>query len=620
MRLTPLLLLFFGMIYLSNSANSQVINGYAKVTSLSGATLTLSNVNEAAHTFEDDEWVVLMQMQDDVIGTTTNTVGFGDLGSISSAGLYEIRQIDSHTESLGLPATITLKNVPTNTYNTCPNCSVQIITFREYGSPDYTTTADMSSLPWDGNIGGVLSFSVDGTLTLAHNLDADGDGFRGAAVNTGGSTGCSGTSNFRVATTANHADKGEGIYKSTDLTYAAGRGRILSGGGGGNSHNAGGGGGGNYSGGGTGGPGWPTCSPTAGGIGGLILSGVISGSRVFMGGGGGSGEGNNGFATPGTNAGGIVLIKATEITTGTCGAGVNISANANSVVGTSGNDGAGAGGAGGSIVLNVDIWSISAACPLTISSNGGDGGSVNSGATHGGGAGGGQGYIFFSSSIPTTNITSETLNGDGGCNNNSVPCNSQAESGTGTDNMGIHTDFGEPLPIELLDFSGELIHDEVLLKWITASERNNDYFNIEHSIDGENWSSISYTKGAGNSTSKINYSSIDYHPHIGLNYYRLKQTDFDGSYSYSESVSILYQTDKTVIFPNPSNQFIHVVGDNINATSIQIFNPLGKQMPVYMALNEHQLTLDVSGYPSGVYILNLVRNDKKESHRLTVIN
>ena len=127
MRLILPFLLFFGMILTTNYVNCQVINGYAKVTSLSGATLTLSNVNEAAHTFEDDEWVVLMQMQDDVIGTTANSASFGDLGSIASAGLYEIRQIDSHTESLGLPATITLKSVPTNSYNTCPNCSVQIL-------------------------------------------------------------------------------------------------------------------------------------------------------------------------------------------------------------------------------------------------------------------------------------------------------------------------------------------------------------------------------------------------------------------------------------------------------------------------------------------------------------
>ena len=141
-------------------ANAQVINGYAKVTSISGTVLSVSNVNEGGDSFEDDEWVLLIQMQDNVIGTTTNSATFGSLGAIGSVGTYEIRQIDSHTETAGSPTTITLKNAPVNTYSTGPNASLQIVTFREYGSPDYTTTSNMSALAWDGNIGGVVAFFV----------------------------------------------------------------------------------------------------------------------------------------------------------------------------------------------------------------------------------------------------------------------------------------------------------------------------------------------------------------------------------------------------------------------------------------------------------------------------
>ncbi len=152
------LFLFLALCLSCNFAVAQVVNGYAKVTAISSATLTLSNVNEAADTFEDNEWVVIMQMQGDVIGTTTDVVGFGNLSSINSTGLYEIRQIDSHTESGGVPTSITLKNTPNFTYDICTNCSVQIITFKKFGTTDYTTTANMSALPWDGNIGGVLAF------------------------------------------------------------------------------------------------------------------------------------------------------------------------------------------------------------------------------------------------------------------------------------------------------------------------------------------------------------------------------------------------------------------------------------------------------------------------------
>lgn len=604
------------MMTLYAPANAQVINGYAKVTSISGTVLSVSNVNEGGDSFEDDEWVVLIQMQDNVIGTTTNSATFGSLGAIGSVGTYEIRQIDSHTETAGSPTTITLKNAPVNSYSTGANSSLQIVTFREYGSPDYTTTSNMSALAWDGNVGGVVAFFVDGVLTLAHDIDADGDGFNGGGFNGGGSTGCTGGSNYRVSTNNNHADKGEGIYKATNANYAAGRARILTGGGGGNSHNAGGGGGGNYTGGGTGGPGWPTCTPTAGGIGGLDMSATIHVSRVFMGGGGGAGEGNNGWATPGADGGGIVIIKANEITTGTCGGGVSITANASSVTGTSGNDGAGGGGGGGSIILDVDTWNVSAACPLSVSSNGGNGGSVNSGATHGGGGGGGQGAVFYSTAVPTTNITTETLNGDGGCNNSSVPCNSVAETGTGTDNAGVQSTFTEPLPVELLSFEVALIEKTVALNWITASERNNAEFIIERSADGLTWEPIRSVEGAGNSTEELHYQEWDFNPLTGVSYYRLKQVDFDGTSSLSAPVSIYFSTGETLVYPNPAKNEITVAHPNITDYDIVVVDALGRivsKMPATSVTG--QINFDISDLPVGVYTIQLLNQGKTESHR-----
>src|SRR5690606_10485805 len=127
------------LIFYSTFSLSQVVNAYAKVTGITGAVLTLSNVDEAAHTFENGEWVVIMQMQGNVIGTTTNDAAFGSLGTIQSTGLYEIRQISTHTEAAGLPTTITLMSNPINTYNFSANTSVQIISFRAYGNPNYTT-------------------------------------------------------------------------------------------------------------------------------------------------------------------------------------------------------------------------------------------------------------------------------------------------------------------------------------------------------------------------------------------------------------------------------------------------------------------------------------------------
>lgn len=91
-----------------------------------------------------------------------------------------------------------------------------------------------------------------------------------------------------------------------------------------------------------------------------------------------------------------------------------------------------------------------------------------------------------------------------------------------------------PLPIELLYFNAEVLNEHVLLSWATASEINNDFFTIERTADMQNISKIATISGAGNSNITCNYSYTDYNPLTGISYYRLKQTDYDGSYEYSE--------------------------------------------------------------------------------------
>ena len=606
------------IVFFANYSFGQVINGYAKVSHISGTTLTLSTVDESGDSFEDGEWIIIMQMQGDCIGTTSNTAGFGDLGAIGSTGLYEARQILSHTESGGVPNSITVTAPFTNTYSTCVNCSVQIISFPSFGSPDYTTTGNMSAMDWDGDIGGVLAFFVPGTLTLAHNLDANEAGFRGAGVNGGSSTGCTGSSSYRIPSTDNHADKGEGIYKSVNVSYAAGRANILTGGGGGNSHNAGGGGGGNYTAGGLGGPGWPTCTPTAGGIGGLDMSATITANRIFMGGGAGAGEGNNGNATPGEDGGGIILVRAQEIVTTTC-AGLTISANGGSVTGTSGNDGSGGGGAGGSIVFEVATWTIAGTCPVTISANGGDGGAVNSGATHGGGGGGGQGAIFFSDAEPTTNITTETNNGNGGCNNNSSPCSSAASNGSGVDGSGVFDILTGPLPIELVSFTAEHVDDHVELAWQTKSERDNDFFTVERSVDGENWERILIVDGAGNSSTTLNYATWDFVPELGLSYYRLKQTDFNGTYSYSDISSVFISNASTLVYPNPAKDEIYVYSEEINAATVYLTDATGRQIDASIVQKDkNTIRIDARELKTGVYFVQIDKQGKQATHRVVV--
>jgi hypothetical protein len=148
----------------------------------------------------------------------------------------------------------------------------------------------------------------------------------------------------------------------------------------------------------------------------------------------------------------------------------------------------------------------------------------------------------------------------------------QFEMGTGSVNPGTNTitwsglnnfsDFtgngnGNPLPINLLNFNAQLVLNQVELTWSTATETNNDFFTVEKSNNGTDFKALAQVPGAGNSNQILNYKLIDEQPYEGVSYYRLKQTDFDGKYTYSElrtvSLNIADGHNKINIYPNPSN-------------------------------------------------------------------
>lgn len=539
--------LFF-LFFINTLVRAQVIlNAYAKISAVAGSSvLTVVSVNEANHTFTVGGQVIVMQMQDNVIGTnTTNVATFGDLSAIGNAGNFEVRTILSRSPAAGTPTTVTLSAPLVNTYNTGANSSVQLITFRNLGS-NFTTTSAITGLTWDGNVGGVIAIEVTNTLTLEHPISADLIGFRQGLKSAAAGGGCNPTT--YISATTSEGFKGEGIYKNTTAGFTNARGHILNGGGAGNEHNAGGAGGGNYTAGGAGGPGY-NCGTPAGGIGGIGLSTYISASRVFMGGGGGGGGQNNAYASDGMNGGGIVLIKAnTLMTNNTCGTPIRISANGGTAVNV-GNDGAGGGGAAGSIILNVTTFSITSTCTLAVNANGGNGGTVTDGTSHAGGGGGGQGAVMFSTAQPTTNMQTTALNGAGGQNNSG---GTFAGSGAGSNNSGVIPSASGPLPVELVDFSGELRGDVPHLTWTTASEKSNAYFTLERSADGKSFAEVIKKAGAGTTKNRNQYYHDDVSPFDGINYYRLRQTDFSGTSKYFPLIYLVVTPlVEENVYPNP---------------------------------------------------------------------
>jgi hypothetical protein len=168
---------------------------------------------------------------------------------------------------------------------------------------------------------------------------------------------------------------------------------------------------------------------------------------------------------------------------------------------------------------------------------------------------------------------------------------------------------GAVLPTETLFFDANIIGENVKLTWATTTEINNDYFTIERSEDGKFWNEFAVTKGAGNSNEYLFYSEIDYEPSIGINYYRLKQTDFDGEYEYSSIASVNFEKlEEIKIYPNPNNGHFTINGEINNAQMI-IFNIVGEK--VYedqidsISKEEKGIRVNLSGLSSGIYFVNI---------------
>lgn len=120
-----------------------------------------------------------------------------------------------------------------------------------------------------------------------------------------------------------------------------------------------------------------------------------------------------------------------------------------------------------------------------------------------------------------------------------------------------------PLPITLISFNAQQKNNSVYITWTTSSEVNNDFFTLEASKDGENFKAIKNIKGAGFSNDILNYSYLHDKPHGGISYYRLKQTDFDGKFSYSDIIAVNVKSieNKFSVFPNPvSNKQFTISG------------------------------------------------------------
>ncbi len=164
-----------------------------------------------------------------------------------------------------------------------------------------------------------------------------------------------------------------------------------------------------------------------------------------------------------------------------------------------------------------------------------------------------------------------------------------------------------PLPIALLSFEASVCGSAVCLAWQTASETDNDFFTVEKSKDGKHWEHVVDVEGAGNSYSVLNYNAIDRWPFMGLSYYRLKQTDFNGAFGYSPEEAVRLEhahSGGITLYPNPSSHIINIKSLSDDLHSIRIFNAIGQELTSLLRVvqqSETHVQFDISNLAPGIY-------------------
>jgi hypothetical protein len=165
-----------------------------------------------------------------------------------------------------------------------------------------------------------------------------------------------------------------------------------------------------------------------------------------------------------------------------------------------------------------------------------------------------------------------------------------------------------PLPVQLLNFTAsDVQHQYVSLQWQTAQEVNNDHFEVERSINGDTFTKIDSIKGVGNSSIVQSYSSNDKNPARGINFYRLKQVDLNGKFTYSPVRIVKFGTTAApLVYPNPvSSVFTAVPGTEL-IREIVIYSAQGRAVQFAMGNNtEEEMLVNISGLAKGVYILKI---------------
>jgi hypothetical protein len=184
------------------------------------------------------------------------------------------------------------------------------------------------------------------------------------------------------------------------------------------------------------------------------------------------------------------------------------------------------------------------------------------------------------------------------------------------------------LPIELTSFTALRKEKSVMLEWETATEIDNDYMAVERSTNAKLFTEIGRKQGAGDSNSAIRYQLEDTAPLNGINYYRLRQVDFDGTTNYSKIISVNFKdnigTPTIAIYPNLVKTGEHMEIDLTQfpnqLMTFQLVNSQGQIVNTFSLMGGSRQAFEAGNLPTGMYFLINANTTSKASTKFMVID
>ena len=178
-----------------------------------------------------------------------------------------------------------------------------------------------------------------------------------------------------------------------------------------------------------------------------------------------------------------------------------------------------------------------------------------------------------------------------------------------------------PLPVELLEFNAIKKNEkDVIIYWSTASEINSDYYIVQKTKDLKTWENLAKISAQGNSLNEITYETTDNNPYNGDSYYRLKQTDLNGDYQYSNIVKVNFKTLGYTVFPNPTSDVINIVLDNNEDFELELVNSIGQKINTDYLMTKftNKANINVKELAKGIYYLKLKQNNITKTSKIII--